>query len=124
MPDRYEVTRDAEHVKALKAAGAILLGKANMHEIGQGVTGWNAHYKPTRNPHNPSHFTGGSSSGSAALVAAGLCPVAIGADGGGSIRIPSAFCGVVGLIPTYGRTKEEHKGPKATNTVGTTGPIA
>ena len=69
-----------------------------MHEIGQGITGWNTHHGPTRNPYNTSHFPGGSSSGSAALVASGLCPVAIGCDGGGSIRIPSALCGVYGLV--------------------------
>jgi len=124
MADIRPVTRDAQHVEALRAAGAILLGKANMHEIGQGITGWNAHHGPARNPYSPSHFTGGSSSGTAALVASGLCPVAIGCDGGGSIRIPAAFCGVYGLMPTFGRTREEHKGPKTTGTVGTTGPIA
>ena len=77
-----------------------------MHEIGIGVTGLNLHHGTPRNPYNPNHHTGGSSSGSAAAVAAGFCPVAISADGGGSIRIPSSFCGLVGLKPTFGRVSE------------------
>ncbi|MBI5295722.1 MAG: amidase [Chloroflexi bacterium] len=97
---------DATVVARLRAAGALLIGKANMHEIGINVTGLNPHHGTTRNPYNPNHFTGGSSSGSATAVAAGLCPVAIGADGGGSIRIPASFCGVVGLKATYGRVSE------------------
>ncbi|MDX9956193.1 MAG: amidase [Anaerolineae bacterium] len=100
------VTEDATVVARFRAAGALLIGKANMHEIGIGVTGLNPHHGTARNPYNPAHYTGGSSSGAAAAVAAGLCPIAIGADGGGSIRIPSAFCGVVGLKPTYGRVSE------------------
>nr|WP_226894951.1 amidase [Luteolibacter marinus] len=100
-------TRDATAVARLRAAGALLIGKANMHEIGIGVTGHNPHHGAARNPHDPSRHTGGSSSGSAAAVAAGLCPVALGADGGGSIRIPAAFCGVVGLKPTFGRVSEQ-----------------
>ncbi len=98
--------QDATVVARMRAAGALLIGKANMHEIGIGVTGLNPHHGTTRNPYNPAHFTGGSSSGSATAVAAGLCPVAIGADGGGSIRIPSAFCGVVGIKATYARISE------------------
>ena len=97
---------DATVVARMRAAGALLIGKANMHEIGIGVTGLNPHHGTTRNPYNPAHYTGGSSSGSATAVAAGLCPIAIGADGGGSIRIPSSFCGVVGLKATYGRVSE------------------
>lgn len=100
------VIEDATVVARFRAAGALLIGKANMHEIGIGVTGLNPHHGTARNPYNPAHYTGGSSSGAAAAVAAGLCPIAIGADGGGSIRIPSAFCGVVGLKPTYGRVSE------------------
>jgi len=84
----------------------LLLGKTNMHEIGIGVTGFNPHYGAPRNPYHPAHYTGGSSSGSAAAVAAGLAPIALGADGGGSVRIPAAFCGVYGLKPTYGRIPE------------------
>jgi Asp-tRNA(Asn)/Glu-tRNA(Gln) amidotransferase A subunit family amidase len=99
-------TADATVVARLRAAGALLIGKTNMHEIGIGVTGQNPHHGTPRNPYQPGHYTGGSSSGSATAVAAGLCPVAIGADGGGSIRIPASFCGVVGLKPTFGRVSE------------------
>lgn len=97
---------DSTVAARLRSAGALLVGKTNMHEIGIGVTGLNPHHGTARNPYNPAHYTGGSSSGSAAAVAAGLCPIAIGADGGGSIRIPSAFCGLVGLKPTFGRVSE------------------
>ncbi|TFG71132.1 MAG: amidase, partial [Anaerolineales bacterium] len=105
------VTEDATAVARLRAAGALLIGKANMHEIGLGVTGFNAHHGTVRNPYNVEYYTGGSSSGPAAAVAAGLCPVALGADGGGSIRIPAAFCGVVGLKPTFGRVSEYGAAP-------------
>ncbi|KAI9921367.1 hypothetical protein PsorP6_001493 [Peronosclerospora sorghi] len=74
-----------------------------MHELGEGVTGYNMHYGIVRNPYNPKCYSGGSSSGSAAAVASGLVPLAIGLDGGGSIRIPSALCGVVGMKPTFQR---------------------
>jgi Asp-tRNA(Asn)/Glu-tRNA(Gln) amidotransferase A subunit family amidase len=97
---------DAEVVARLRNAGAIIVGKANMHEIGINVTGLNPHHGATRNPYDTDHYTGGSSSGSATAVAAGLVPVAIGADGGGSIRIPAAFCGLVGLKATFGRVSE------------------
>jgi len=97
---------DATIIKRLRDAGALLIGKTNMHEIGIGVTGLNPHQGTPRNPYNPNHFTGGSSSGSASAVAAGLCPLAVGADGGGSIRIPSSFCGLVGLKSTFGRISE------------------
>lgn len=113
---------DATAVARLRAAGALLIGKANMHEIGIGVTGLNPHHGVTRNPYNPAHFTGGSSSGSATAVAAGLCPVALGADGGGSIRIPAAFCGVVGLKPTFGRVSE-HSSATLCWSVAHNGPI-
>ena len=104
---------DATAVARLRAAGALLVGKTNMHEIGIGVTGLNPHHGATRNPHEPAHFSGGSSGGSAAAVAAGLCPVALGADGGGSIRIPSSFCGQVGLSPTYARVSGFGSAPLA-----------
>lgn len=97
---------DATVVSRLRAQGAIVIGKTNMHEIGIGVTGSNIHYGHARNPHQPGHYTGGSSSGSAAAVAAGICPLALAADGGGSVRIPAALCGVPGLKPTYGRVSE------------------
>ncbi len=98
--------RDATVVARLREAGALLIGKSNMHEIGLGVTGLNPHFGTPRNPYHPEHYPGGSSSGAGVSVASGLCPVAIGADGGGSIRIPAAFCGVVGLKPTYARISE------------------
>lgn len=97
---------DSEVAARLRKAGAMLVGKTNMHEIGINVFGLNPHHGTTRNPYNTGHFTGGSSSGSATAVAAGLVPVAIGADGGGSIRIPAAFCGLVGLKATFGRVSE------------------
>ena len=100
------VAQDSAVVERMRAQGALLIGKANMHEIGLGVTGLNTHHGTARNPYHPNHHTGGSSSGSAAAVASGLCPVAIGADGGGSIRIPSSFCGAVGLKATFGRISE------------------
>ena len=98
---------DATVAARLRATGALLIGKANMHEIGINVTGLNPHHGTTRNPYNTDHYTGGSSSGPATAVAAGFVPVAIGADGGGSIRIPAAFCGVVGLKATFGRISEK-----------------
>jgi Asp-tRNA(Asn)/Glu-tRNA(Gln) amidotransferase A subunit family amidase len=104
---------DATVVARMRETGALLLGKANMHEIGIGVTGFNPHHGTPRNPYHAGHYTGGSSSGPAAAVAAGLCPVAIGADGGGSIRIPSSFCGLVGLKPTFGRVSEFGAAPLA-----------
>ncbi len=117
------VSDDATVVARMRAAGALLIGKANMHEIGLGVTGMNPHNGPARNPYDPMHYTGGSSSGPAAAVAAGLCPIAIGADGGGSIRIPAAFCGVVGLKSTFGRVSEFGAAP-LTWSMAHVGPLA
>jgi aspartyl-tRNA(Asn)/glutamyl-tRNA(Gln) amidotransferase subunit A len=94
---------DATVVERLRAAGAVILGKLNLHELAFGVTTTNPHYGPTRNPWNLERVPGGSSGGSAAAVAASLCAAALGTDTGGSIRIPAAACGVVGLKPTYGR---------------------
>jgi aspartyl-tRNA(Asn)/glutamyl-tRNA(Gln) amidotransferase subunit A len=93
---------DAEVVRRLKAAGAVILGKLNLHEFAYGGSGMVSHYGPVRNPWDPAHITGGSSSGSAAAVAAGLCFSALGTDTAGSIRLPAAYCGIVGLKPTYG----------------------
>ncbi|KAL3614418.1 hypothetical protein CASFOL_042492 [Castilleja foliolosa] len=98
------VKEDAATVARLRSCGVILVGKANMHELGLGTTGSNPNYGTTRNPHDPERYTGGSSSGPAAIVASGLCSAALGTDGGGSVRIPSSLCGVVGLKSTYGRT--------------------
>ncbi len=124
---RTAAKQDSTVVARMRAAGALLIGKANMHEIGIGVTGLNPHYGTVRNPYHPDHHTGGSSSGPAAAVASGICPVAIGADGGGSIRIPASFCGIVGIKPTYGRVSEfgaaaltwsmGHLGPLASTTL-------
>lgn len=100
---RKAAREDSTVAARMRAAGALLIGKTNMHEIGVGVTGLNPNSGTARNPYNLAYHTGGSSSGSAASVAAGLCPVASGADAGGSIRIPSSLCGLVGLKPTYGR---------------------
>jgi aspartyl-tRNA(Asn)/glutamyl-tRNA(Gln) amidotransferase subunit A len=94
---------DAAVVAQLKHAGAVLLGKTNMHEFAYGVTSNNPHYGPVRNPWDLSRIPGGSSGGSAAAVAAGLCYGSIGTDTGGSLRIPASLCGVVGLKPTIGR---------------------
>lgn len=104
-------TADATVVARLRAAGALLIGKANMHEVGIGVTGLNPHHGAARNPYDPSRATGGSSSGSAAAVAAGLCPISVGADGGGSVRTPASLCGVVGLKATWGRISEHGAAP-------------
>ncbi len=95
--------KDAAVVQKIKQAGAVILGKTNTHEIALGITGINPHSGAVRNPHDPSRITGGSSSGSAAAVASGMVLGALGTDTGGSIRIPSALCGVVGLKPTFGR---------------------
>ena len=94
---------DATVAARLAEAGAILLGKLNMHEFAYGPTGVNALYGTPRNPWDGTRMPGGSSSGSAVAVAAGLAAGALGTDTGGSIRIPAAFCGIVGLKPTYGR---------------------
>lgn len=94
---------DAHVVQRLKQAGAIILGKTNMHEFAFGITTNNPHYGPTRNPYDFSRIPGGSSGGSGAATAAALCAGAIGTDTGGSVRIPAALCGVVGLKPTLGR---------------------
>jgi aspartyl-tRNA(Asn)/glutamyl-tRNA(Gln) amidotransferase subunit A len=95
--------KDAGVVLQLKQAGAILLGKTNMHEFAYGVTSDNPHYGPVHNPWDLERIPGGSSGGSAAAVAAGLCYGSIGTDTGGSIRIPASLCGIVGLKPTWGR---------------------
>jgi aspartyl-tRNA(Asn)/glutamyl-tRNA(Gln) amidotransferase subunit A len=95
-------TTDAEVIRRLKSAGAVLLGKLNLHEFAYGGSGIIGHFGPARNPWNTAHVTGGSSSGSAAAVAACLCYGAIGTDTAGSIRLPAACCGITGLKPTYG----------------------
>ena len=114
--------QDATVVARLRRAGAIIAGKNNMHEIGLGVTGGNVHYGFPKNPYAPNCYSGGSSSGSAVAVAAGLGPVSIGADGGGSIRIPASFNGVYGLKATHGRISEHGAFPLCP-TVAHIGPI-
>ncbi len=115
--------RDAPVVTALKRAGAIVLGKTNMHEFAYGTTCNNPHYGPVRNPWDETRIAGGSSGGSAAALAAGLCYGSIGTDTGGSIRIPSSLCGVVGLKPGLGRVSAEDVIPLSP-TLDVVGPLA
>ncbi len=101
--DRAPAEKDATLVARLESAGAILLGALDMGEYAYDFTGENAHDGPSRNPHDRAHMSGGSSGGSGSAVAGGLVPIALGSDTNGSIRVPSSFCGVFGLKPTYGR---------------------
>src|SRR5271170_3060418 len=94
--------RDAPVVKKLAEAGAVMVGKAGLHELAFGITSDNPHFGTIRNPRNSEHSPGGSSGGSGVAVATGMAFVATGTDTGGSIRVPASFCGVAGLKPTYG----------------------
>ncbi|HVN79555.1 MAG TPA: amidase [Terriglobia bacterium] len=114
---------DATVVEKLAEAGAVLVGKTNMHELAYGITSSNPHFGTVRNPWDLERIPGGSSGGSGCAVAAGLVPIAMGSDTGGSIRIPASFCGVVGLKPTYGRISRSGSMPLSF-TLDHMGPLA
>ncbi|HTQ34475.1 MAG TPA: amidase [Stellaceae bacterium] len=115
-------TADAATTARLEEAGMILIGKLATHEFATGGPAWDLPFPPARNPWNTAHFTGGSSSGSGAAVAAGILGLAMGSDTGGSIRLPAAYCGTVGLKPTYGRVSRRGVVPLC-YTLDTTGPL-
>ena len=104
-------SRDATLVERMEAAGAVLVGALNMGEYAYDFTGENVHDGPSRNPHDPTRMTGGSSGGSGSAVGGGLVPIALGSDTNGSIRVPSSFCGIFGLKPTYGRLSRARSFP-------------
>src|SRR5258706_8572239 len=123
--DLAPAPRDATLVERLEAAGAVLIGALNMGEYAYDFTGENVHDGPSRNPHDTTRMTGGSSGGSGSAVGGALVPLALGSDTNGSIRVPSSFCGIFGLKPTYGRLSRarsfpfvfslDHLGPFARN---------
>ncbi len=115
---------DSEVVRRLRKAGAVIAGKTRTTELGLSPLGPNPAGGTPRNPHAPGHVTGGSSSGSSAAVAAGLVPVAVGTDGGGSLRVPPACCGVLGLKPTYGVVPAGDGAPTGWWSLSVAGPIA
>ncbi|KAI1619733.1 amidase [Exophiala viscosa] len=115
--------RTAWCVQKWQEAGGVVIGASNMHEVGLDTTNNNQTWGTPLNPHNNGYYTGGSSGGSAFSVASGLCPIALGVDGGGSIRLPSAFCGIYGLKPSHGRISSR-VGLEYTDSVGTPGPLA
>ncbi|MET0219255.1 MAG: AtzE family amidohydrolase, partial [Tardiphaga sp.] len=109
--DRPASTRDATLVERLEANGAVLMGALNMGEYAYDFTGENVHDGPSRNPHDITRMTGGSSGGSGGAVGGRLVPLALGSDTNGSIRVPSSFCGIFGLKPTYGRLSRARSFP-------------
>ena len=109
--DLPKATRDATLIERMEAAGAVLVGALNMGEYAYDFTGENVHDGPSRNPHDPSRMTGGSSGGSGGAVGGALVPIALGSDTNGSIRVPSSFCGIFGLKPTYGRLSRARSFP-------------
>ncbi len=123
LPDE-PARRDARAVTLARAAGCAVVGKTNLYEWAYGVSSDNPHFGAVRNPRDPSRSAGGSSSGSAAAVAAGLCDWAIGTDTAGSIRVPSSLCGVVGFKPTYGTISARGVIPlaRSLDTVGSLAP--
>lgn len=119
---RHEAEESATAVARLEAAGGIVIGRTNLHEFAYGFSSENDWFGPVRNPWDPSTSTGGSSGGSAAAVAGGLAPIGIGTDTGGSVRVPAALCGVMGLKVTHGRIPLTGVVPLAAS-LDTVGPI-
>ncbi|UFZ08518.1 AtzE family amidohydrolase [Bradyrhizobium ontarionense] len=109
--DRPPAARDSTLIERMEAAGAVLVGALNMGEYAYDFTGENIHDGPSRNPHDPTRMSGGSSGGSGSAVGGGLVPLALGSDTNGSIRVPSSFCGIFGLKPTYGRLSRARSFP-------------
>jgi len=109
--DLPKAPRDATLIERMEAAGAVLVGALNMGEYAYDFTGENVHDGPSRNPHDPTRMSGGSSGGSGSAVGGGLVPIALGSDTNGSIRVPSSFCGIFGLKPTYGRLSRARSFP-------------
>jgi aspartyl-tRNA(Asn)/glutamyl-tRNA(Gln) amidotransferase subunit A len=109
--DRPAAARDATLIERMESAGAVLVGTLNMGEYAYDFTGENVHDGPSRNPHDTDRMTGGSSGGSGGAVGGGLVPIALGSDTNGSIRVPSSFCGIFGLKPTYGRLSRARSFP-------------
>lgn len=122
LPDDVAVTQDATVIARLRAEGAIIVGQTAMTELGLSPIGINPKRPPLRNPHHIERTAGGSSTGSAVAVSVGLVPIAIGAGGGGSIRIPAALCGVYGLKPSFGRVSRA--GDAISGSLNHIGPIA